>query len=67
MPTYEYECPCGYVFDDMQPMPGQSWKKCPGCGKRAQKIISAVSFVLMPGGVGWAKDGYCKAKPKKGG
>ena len=67
MPTYEYECECGHTFDDIQHMPGKPSKECPKCGKQARKIISRVTFRLMPGGVGWARDGYCKAKPKKGG
>jgi len=65
MPTYEYECPrCGWCFDDLQPMPGQPRKRCLRCGTRARKVVSAVAFHLLPGGVGWAKDGYSK-KPSK--
>ena len=39
VPIYEYECECGYVFDELVESPKKSKKVvCPSCGSRKVKI-----------------------------
>jgi putative FmdB family regulatory protein len=49
MPTYEYECPKGHVFELFQKMSDPTRKKCPKCGKMAQRRISAGAGLLFKG------------------
>jgi putative FmdB family regulatory protein len=65
MPIYEYECPsCGHEFEKIQKFSDPEVKKCPECGLRVRKKISASAFMLKGGG--WYADGYSgKAEKKK--
>lgn len=68
MPLYEFSCACGERIEKLFVKPVKT-TKCPKCGKRMERIISAPNFHLK--GTGWAKDNYgCKKvkekKPKLG-
>ena len=64
MPIYEYECPsCGHEFEKIQKFSDPEVKKCPECGLRVRKKISASAFVLKGGG--WYADGYSGKGEKK--
>ena len=56
MPTYEYVCMCGEVFEDFQPMPGARRKKCPVCGKDAMKKIGPGAGIIFRGSGFYATD-----------
>jgi putative FmdB family regulatory protein len=60
MANYEFECSnCGNVYEVLDPKNRAGKRQpCQECGEMNNKIMSAVSVVLKPGGVGWAKDGY---------
>ncbi len=49
MPTYEYKCPgCGHRFECFRPMTGPD-AKCPVCGEKAKRLISAGAGFLFRG------------------
>ena len=51
MPTYEYECKdCGHRFEKFQAMSAKPVKKCPDCGGRVRRMISAGAAVIVRGG-----------------
>lgn len=70
MPTYEYQCECGKVFEYEQRISDAALtscpfcaegKDCPHCGKRdipckVERLINGGNFILKGGG--WYKDGY---------
>ena len=62
MPVYEFECTCGSITEDLVRM-GTRSIKCPQCGGRARKIMSACAFELKGGG--WYADGYSSRKSTK--
>ena len=43
MPTYEYHCPKGHIFDVFQKMSDPAGAKCPECG--GKKLTRAVSRI----------------------
>jgi putative FmdB family regulatory protein len=49
MPTYEYECPEGHLFDKFQKMTDKPRAKCPTCGKTATRKISGGSALVFKG------------------
>jgi putative FmdB family regulatory protein len=49
MPTYEYECPEGHVFDKFQKMTEKPRAKCPVCGKTAARKISGGAGLVFKG------------------
>ena len=49
MPTYEYECPEGHVFDKLQKMTDKPRAKCPVCGKMATRKISGGAGLVFKG------------------
>ncbi|MCZ6689567.1 MAG: zinc ribbon domain-containing protein [Planctomycetota bacterium] len=50
MPTYEYECTsCGNAFEAFQSITAKPLRKCPKCGKKVQRLISAGSGFLFKG------------------
>lgn len=67
MPTYEYKCTRGHNFEVSQSIKDEPLSKCPKCGRKCRRLISATSFILR--GEGWYKDGYShggkKKKPEK--
>jgi putative FmdB family regulatory protein len=49
MPTYEYKCPDGHVFEKFQKMSDRPRAKCPVCGKPATRKISGGAGLLFKG------------------
>jgi putative FmdB family regulatory protein len=49
MPTYEYQCPEGHVFDKFQKMTDKPRAKCPVCGKTATRKISGGAGLVFKG------------------
>ncbi len=65
MPTYEYECSKGHVFEVEQSITANPLKRCKLCRAKVRRLISASHFILK--GSGWYADGYGSSKPKSGG
>ncbi|HET7791585.1 MAG TPA: zinc ribbon domain-containing protein [Gemmatimonadales bacterium] len=50
MPTYEFKCPKGHVFDKFFPtMTNRRTATCPKCGKRAVRQISGGAGLVFKG------------------
>src|SRR6478672_9481460 len=49
MPTYEYLCPDGHVFEKFQKMTDKARAKCPVCGKMATRKISGGAGLVFKG------------------
>ena len=49
MPTYEYHCPKGHVFDVFQKMSDPPAAKCPECGVKAERMIMPGAGFLFKG------------------
>ena len=49
MPTYEYECPKGHLFELFQKMSDPPTAKCPKCGAKAKRKISRGAGFLLKG------------------
>ena len=49
MPTYEYECPSGHVFEKFQKMTDKPRAKCPVCRKLATRKISGGAGLVFKG------------------
>jgi putative FmdB family regulatory protein len=49
MPTYEYQCPEGHVFEKFQKMTDKPRAKCPTCGKAAVRKISGGAGLVFKG------------------
>jgi putative FmdB family regulatory protein len=62
MPTYEYECSKGHVFEVEQSITADPLKRCKLCRAKVHRLISASHFILK--GSGWYADGYGSSKPK---
>jgi putative FmdB family regulatory protein len=57
MPTYEYKCPSGHVFEKTFPrITSQRHAKCPVCGKRAERQISGGVGIHFKGSGFYATD-----------
>jgi putative FmdB family regulatory protein len=65
MPTYEYRCPKGHEFELFQRMSDEPKAKCPTCGAKAKRILSAGAGFLFKGGgfyiTDYRSDTYQKA------
>ena len=65
MPTYDYKCEkCKKKFELFQKISDPSIEKCPDCGGKVKRLVSAATFTLKGGG--WYKDGYSSAKSATG-
>ena len=67
MPTYEYKCPNGHLFEKRFPrITTQRHAKCPVCGKRAERQISGGTGLVFKGS-GFYQTDYKRAgeKPEK--
>lgn len=68
MPLYEYECEkCG-TFEQIRKFSDPPLKKCPKCGKRIKKKLSAPAALQFKG-TGWYVTDYAgkgKGKSKEG-
>lgn len=64
MPIYEYHCKsCGKNLEITQKILEAPKKKCPECGGKLEKLMSATSFALK--GTGWYKTDYAAKTPNK--
>ena len=62
MPLYEYKCvKCGHRFDKIESVSSSISKKCPKCGAKAERQISAPAFQFK--GSGWYVTDYAGKKP----
>ena len=68
MPTYEYECPEGHVFEKFQKMTDKPRARCPVCGRPATRKISGGSALVFKGTgfyiTDYGKDGKGPRKPE---
>src|SRR2546427_4160814 len=66
MPTYEYKCPAGHVFEKFYPtMNYKRREKCPTCGKPAERQISGGAGLVFKGSGFYTTD-YKRAGEKQG-
>jgi putative FmdB family regulatory protein len=69
MPTYEYQCPEGHVFEKFQKMSDKPAAKCPVCGKPATRKISGGAGLVFKGSgfyiTDYGKDGKGPRKPER--
>jgi putative FmdB family regulatory protein len=67
MPTYEYRCPDGHVFEKFQKMAERPRARCPVCGKPATRMISGGAGLVFKGSgfyiTDYGKDGKGPRKP----
>ena len=72
MPVYDYQCECGYRFEEYYRMDDRHKALCPICGRSAKLRISLTSFRFaepitffqeLPGGKGYQETGW---KPDSG-
>jgi putative FmdB family regulatory protein len=62
LPLYEYKCEkCGHQFEKIEGHNASITKKCPKCGAKAQRMLSAAAIQFK--GSGW----YVTDYPKKSG
>ena len=67
MPTYEYKCPAGHVFEKFYPTMNSSRRvKCPTHGKMAERQISGGTGLVFKGSGFYITD-YKRAGEKRGG
>ncbi len=67
MPTYEYRCPKGHVFEKFfQTMNDKRRVRCSTCGKSAERIISGGAGLVFKGSGFYITD-YKRAGEKKDG
>lgn len=64
MPTYEFKCPAGHVFEKFFPrITSHRHATCPTCGKRAERLISGGAGLVFKGSGFYATD-YKRAGDK---
>jgi putative FmdB family regulatory protein len=49
MPTYEYQCPKGHLFERFQKISDKPLARCPTCGARASRVISGGAGLIFKG------------------
>ena len=68
MPTYEYRCPEGHLFEKFQKMTDKPRAKCPVCGRPATRKISGGAGLVFKGSgfyiTDYGKDGKGPRKPE---
>jgi putative FmdB family regulatory protein len=65
MPTYEYKCPKGHVFEKFYPAISNKRKiACPTCGRMAERQLSAGGGLVFKGS-GFYETDYKRAGEKK--
>jgi putative FmdB family regulatory protein len=65
MPTYEYQCQvCKYNFEEFQKISALPLEKCPKCGSKIRRIISAGGGFLFKGNGFYTTD-YRSSEYKK--
>jgi putative FmdB family regulatory protein len=71
LPLYEYKCDkCGHVFEKIENVSASATKKCPKCGGKAERQITAPAIQFK--GSGWYVTDYAgksapPAEKKEGG
>jgi putative FmdB family regulatory protein len=64
VPLYEYECQkCGKHVEKIEKMEGPHLKKCPSCGGRVVRLMSAPAIQFK--GSGWYVTDYARS-PNRG-
>lgn len=59
MPLYEYRCKkCGHQFEIIQKFSDKLQSKCPKCGARLEKLLSAPAIQFK--GKGWYVTDYAR-------
>jgi putative FmdB family regulatory protein len=59
MPLYEYQCEkCGHRFERIQRFSDPLVKKCPDCGGRVERLLSAPALQFK--GSGWYVTDYAR-------
>jgi len=59
LPLYEYKCEkCGHQFEKIEGHNASETKKCPKCGAKAQRMLSAAAIQFK--GSGWYVTDYGK-------
>jgi putative FmdB family regulatory protein len=62
LPLYEYKCvKCGHRFEKIENMNASESKKCPKCGAKAERQVSASAIQFK--GSGWYVTDYAGKKP----
>jgi putative FmdB family regulatory protein len=62
LPLYEYECvKCSHRFEKIEPLSASAVKKCPKCGAKAERQLSASAIQFK--GTGWYVTDYAGKKP----
>jgi putative FmdB family regulatory protein len=65
LPLYEYKCEkCGHRFEKIEPFSATPTKKCPKCGAKAERQISAAGIQFK--GSGWYVTDYKGKSPASG-
>jgi putative FmdB family regulatory protein len=68
MPTYEYRCPEGHLFEKLEKMSDKPQARCPVCGKPATRKISGGAGLVFKGSgfyiTDYGKDGKGPRKPE---
>ena len=65
VPTYEYECSgCARTFEVRQRISEAPLERCPECGGRIHRVLSAAPFILK--GSGFYVNDYPSEARKKG-
>jgi putative FmdB family regulatory protein len=60
VPLYEYQCEkCGKHFEKIEKVDGPHLRKCPSCGRRVERLMSAPAIQFK--GSGWYVTDYAKA------
>jgi putative FmdB family regulatory protein len=71
MPTYEYRCANGHLFELFQRMSEDPVDVCPQCGAPAERLLSAGAGLLFKGSgfyiTDYRSDSYKKAAEKDSG
>ncbi len=66
MPTYEYECSsCEHRFDQFQAISEKPISKCPKCGGKTRRLISAGAGILFKGSGFYQTDYRSESYKKK--
>lgn len=50
MPTYDYRCPAGHVYEKQEPFGSPAEQPCQKCGKPALRVLVAPPLVFKGGG-----------------
>jgi putative FmdB family regulatory protein len=62
MPTYEYHCSCGNVFDKFQSINSKPEVKCEKCNKKVKRSISGGAGIHFKGSGFYVNDYKTKKK-----